>query len=1294
MTADKVYAEKFRLMESRMKQLEQQLCSAGISITTGKAKSAGDNNEDGTEDWTPAIDRTTTPGAPANSGASIQTLEKRIKYIEQSMRDQDILDESSLKSDTNSELESAPERVPAIPSLHRVEWTIFKNRWTEGRQQYAIEILVGEARYYHQFKEEDRKGKRWLEDNQDGYSNRLEVPIEHVPSRYNGAGEMPERIRINSKPIVEILAKLDMTGEMHAGIGGSVVVLRPYKTLIYHDKSNRQTYESLKAKWGRLKADTGLKSPVPTVPGKVEREDDTSVFTSRDKMSESMHRPIQPVLFGEQVDAGANASGNTLVFEPKQVMEPDASGSCSPRGPIEHAAAVDHVSAMDATISNHPMPECELVRPFQIIDETNRETSAMPSINEEYHDSTKEDAQEEDPFDLTDCVEALRDFRCLIDFLDQEVRPVLQDLENSTLSKIAFSNLYHIFKPGELVIAPLGSKSLIELGVTYGNEFWGRKPSDRYQEAWCVFGTANGRPNLSKKSTSPTVIDKTNADTRVNSFVIAAYHLDYTGTRFTTLSHQFSIEPFQGEKDISSFDVYPVRFASKAEDKVTQWEVRGKNFLQYMSIQQRFYKGRTLIGHPSGIHPEQDQLPKHTEYIDSQVVIDFNESLNAHPGWTPIATLITLPLSAPRETREDLHVSYWKDRNMRCAATTEFEWVYIDRYADKKSLDDYRLEDEMTREVPPVGFAVEGKLSKRHLVLLPNRVFGYVLRNRKFGKTVHYTKHSHCADSLRALLTVDGLRSIQRYQNGFDDLQLPPDHKQTVKSLVQNHFTSKLADAHGLNATHDADIVRGKGNGVVVLLHGAPGVGKTSTAECVAEAFGKLLFPITCGDLGLVAEEVENELSEKFHLAELWDCVLLLDEADVFLARRTNTDVKRNSLVSVFLRMLEYFAGILFLTTNRVGAFDEAFKSRIHISLYYPPLDWEQSEKIWMMNLRRLSEKKKRRHEILNLDEEEILDYAFNHFNYTAKMEMSWNGRQIKNAVQTATALAEYDAQQKTQKAIADHQKQQRDGDRLDSGEPPNPTEPVLKVSHLKKVAAASYDFDRYIKATKGFTDAESAHLQAERTDHFRVVSHQSRPQKQPYMHPEAVNPLSHMYHTRGPPQPVRQASQVPLSDTGKYYSTHPHAFPGGASQSMGRMATGDSGLASHQGPQLTQQLPPSQSTVPLRAHQPLTRQDTFRNSVDNHSPRMLPSEVTHHQADATMKLHDAPPASTMDCTWESRNPSAAGAFEPRHSPQRQELSQQQLYPPQRQERFALPGGAHYQPSRVNPTEDPNSVFE
>lgn len=96
----------------------------------------------------------------------------------------------------------------------------------------------------------------------------------------------------------------------------------------------------------------------------------------------------------------------------------------------------------------------------------------------------------------------------------------------------------------------------------------------------------------------------------------------------------------------------------------------------------------------------------------------------------------------------------------------------------------------------------------------------------------------------------------------------------------------------------------------------------------------KPLYPLTCGDLGSTAEEVEKNLKKHFNLASKWDCVMLLDEADVFLARRRSEDLHRNSIVSVFLRMLEYYKGLLFLTTNRVGAFDEAFKSRVHITLF------------------------------------------------------------------------------------------------------------------------------------------------------------------------------------------------------------------------------------------------------------------------------------------------------------------------------------------------------------------------
>jgi SpoVK/Ycf46/Vps4 family AAA+-type ATPase len=94
------------------------------------------------------------------------------------------------------------------------------------------------------------------------------------------------------------------------------------------------------------------------------------------------------------------------------------------------------------------------------------------------------------------------------------------------------------------------------------------------------------------------------------------------------------------------------------------------------------------------------------------------------------------------------------------------------------------------------------------------------------------------------------------------------------------------------------DLIRGKGKGLIILLHGVPGVGKTATAEAVAIENRKPLFAITCGDVGTDVYKIDHNLGKIFRLAHKWDCVLLFDEADVFLTQRSKLDIKRNAMVS------------------------------------------------------------------------------------------------------------------------------------------------------------------------------------------------------------------------------------------------------------------------------------------------------------------------------------------------------------------------------------------------------------
>ena len=195
------------------------------------------------------------------------------------------------------------------------------------------------------------------------------------------------------------------------------------------------------------------------------------------------------------------------------------------------------------------------------------------------------------------------------------------------------------------------------------------------------------------------------------------------------------------------------------------------------------------------------------------------------------------------------------------------------------------------------------------------------------------------------------------------------------------------------------DLVVDKGSGLVALLHGPNGSGKTLTAECVADCFEKALYQVTCGDIGTDPERLESRLEEIFDSSVTWGAILLLNEADIFLQDRdTHASLEHNALVSIFLRTLDNFSGILFLTTNRVGAFDQAFQSRIHVTLGLSMLDQTRRGLAWNIFVDDLAAKN-------GFSGEE-------HDKLRGLVREKWskqrlNGRQIWNAMSTALVVAE-----------------------------------------------------------------------------------------------------------------------------------------------------------------------------------------------------------------------------------------------------------------------------------------------
>lgn len=171
------------------------------------------------------------------------------------------------------------------------------------------------------------------------------------------------------------------------------------------------------------------------------------------------------------------------------------------------------------------------------------------------------------------------------------------------------------------------------------------------------------------------------------------------------------------------------------------------------------------------------------------------------------------------------------------------------------------------------------------------------------------------------------------------------------------------------------------------------------TAESAAEESHRALLSTSMSELiqSNYAPIFESNLKHFLRLATVWKAVVLFDEADVFLEARStagDSDAERNALVAVFLRHLEYFSGIVFLTTNRITVFDAAMKSRVHLALGYEAPGKESLRCIWTNALKKVPERD--RDVDLDVVSELLAGEAI-------------NGREVSNTVNTAYTLARYE---------------------------------------------------------------------------------------------------------------------------------------------------------------------------------------------------------------------------------------------------------------------------------------------
>lgn len=496
-------------------------------------------------------------------------------------------------------------------------------------------------------------------------------------------------------------------------------------------------------------------------------------------------------------------------------------------------------------------------------------------------------------------------------------------------------------------------------------------------------------------------------------YSIEGRYLEYDGKSFGMGTMAAEVESFKGARKITGLACYPLKYHRDAEGIKMKLVERGKKFVALRGMNYRFHQGMAFFKKKRSIIKVN---------INGRVMIDPAIHRRINPNYHISTVRPKDPdIINPSDDDED------SDGGSCCCAAGDTGSDCEDLSRDSESaqpkfkivrdkkgkihvveieLDENgnEIKKEDIDKIEEEGQDAEPEFTEEELLIASPVVLGFAF-----------------SEKLWLEFSISGISEIEWNEGAFDSLVLPDNQKSIVKALVESHTFHA--------AQNIDDVIQGKGKGLVAVLHGPPGTGKTLTAEGIAELLKRPLYMVSAGELGTDSRTLEGELNKILDIAHSWGAVLLLDEADVFLEKRTIQDIHRNALVSIFLRLLEYFQGILFLTTNRVETFDDAFQSRIHIALRYGDLTTKAKRSVWKMFLDRVKAK----------DGVETVTFTDKDLDALARHNL--NGRQIKNSVRTAQALAV------------------------------NEVTP-LSMAHIKRVLEVAETFDQDLRGGTGYVDA------------------------------------------------------------------------------------------------------------------------------------------------------------------------------------------------------------------------------
>jgi len=357
--------------------------------------------------------------------------------------------------------------------------------------------------------------------------------------------------------------------------------------------------------------------------------------------------------------------------------------------------------------------------------------------------------------------------KLLVEFLDVDLKPTFdlrKAIKEGTATEIEYGDLWHLIELGDTVISP-NDKTQAYRVVNFTG---GREPLVRN------LLMEDGRQVRSSRS--------------VGGFAVDCCSLCFNGTDYVPVLKTFLIRKYHGPRPIMSLEVFPLKFDQDWGARCQELETQGQRYLSLTRVpfSHNMFRGRT-----------RDEPP---QQLDAQVIVDVTLAVNQEPDWQ-LGDRVSVEDFTEIDERETHmqpfchHHAYleghcgsdfaFKDLNMNHSWSSSSDFNVSEFLRPRGAEEDFRPED---------------------VILLPRWVHAFVLRSRQW-----------------VTLNTEDLSEVQ-FSNNFDELMFSPGHKQTIAALVETHENARTSPTQGHHSVGPAlDLVKGKGAGLTILLHGEPG---------------------------------------------------------------------------------------------------------------------------------------------------------------------------------------------------------------------------------------------------------------------------------------------------------------------------------------------------------------------------------------------------------------------------------------------------------------------------------------